>query len=183
MSRRIIIVFFSFLCVGRLVLAQEQEAPERLTQEQFACETIKILKLEYRLPAAPLAKDCVNLLENLGISPLKGWDPKAFLSKEDYLVLVGKTQGKEGVIHKRAIEVDKINIEIINRKWKEAYEKEGKWLELADLLKNETYFPKGAPQSPYGRPYKDADHDHQVDFYYSPMAAMIDLRDVLSFQE
>ena len=163
--------------------AQESTPQERLTQEQFACETVKILHLEHRLPVAALPKDCVDLLESMGISPLSGWDPKAYLTREGYLVLIGKAQGKEGVIHRRAIEVEQKNTELINRKWKEAHDKTGQWPSLDQLLSDPVYFPKGAPKSPYGRKYRDADNDHQVDFYYSPMATLIEFREAISSQD
>src|SRR3989338_9378125 len=75
-----------------------QALSERLTQEEFAVELVKNLKLEGVLPTAALPGDCVNLLERLGVAPLTGWKNKSFLSREDYLVIIAKTQGKEAMV-------------------------------------------------------------------------------------
>ena len=112
MKKIILIIGLVIIC-SSTVFAQEQ----RLTQEEFACETVEIMKIEYLLPVAALASDCVDVLEDLGISPLKGWRRKEFLSREDYFVLVGKAQGKEGLVHKRAYDVEIKNIEFIDKKW------------------------------------------------------------------
>ena len=71
-------------------------------------------------------------------------------------------------------------MEIINEMWKESYDQTGKWMPLSELLKDKTYFPDGAPKSPYGHPYKDANGDHKVDPYFSPMAALVGFRQSLT---
>ncbi len=163
--------------------AQTFDESQPLTQEEFAVEVVKLLKLEYLLPTAALAADCVTLLEQLGISPLAGWKPKALLTREDYLVIVGKVQGKEGLVHQRAVEVEQKNIEIINHKWQQAYEQSGEWIPLAALLNDKNYFPEGVPQSPYGLTYRDENNDHKADAFVSPIVKLIQLRENLSNQK
>ncbi len=176
-------IIFTLLILGFLNLisfkafAQEVKLDERLTQEQFAVELVKIMKLEYRLPTASLPRDSVNLLESIGVSPILGWRNKEFLKQEDYLVIIGKAQGKERLVHKRALDIEERNIEVINEKWQESYDQIKEWLSLDALLNNKTYFPNGAPKSPYGTSYNDADGDHRVDRFFSPIAALEKFRE------
>ena len=177
----LILTILSLFLVSTLkVFAQDFEEGKKVTQEEFAVEMVKVLDIEDLLPTAALANDCVDLLNSLGIAPLKGWHPKEFLNQEDYLVIVGKAQGKEGVVHKRATEIEEKNIEIINQKWREAYEAEDQWIPLSKLLKDKKYFPNGAPKSPYGITYKDANGDHRVDHFLAPVAKLQQIRQAFS---
>lgn len=158
------------------------EPPERLTQEEFAVELVKGMHLENSLPTAALAGDCVDLLERIGISPLGGWDNKALLAQEDYLVVMAKAHGKESMLHKRAMAVEEKNIDVINKKWQESYEKTGRWPSLPELLADKNYFPEGAPESPYGLAYQDRNNDHKVDRHFLPVTSLLKLRENLSSQ-
>jgi len=111
--------------------------------------------------------DCARLLEDLGISPLEGWDINKALNEDDYTVLIAKAFGKEKVVHTKAVEVCQKNIKIINQRWQEA-EKENKGILLEELLNNKDYFPAGPPKCPYGVRYQDKDNDHTVDVHYHP---------------
>lgn len=179
MKKLFLIIFLFALSVS--VQAQESPVDDRLTQEAFAVELVKIMDLEDRLPVSSLPRDSVNLLDGLGISPLDGWMPKEFLNQEDYLVLIGKAQGKEGLVHKRAIQVERKNMDLINEKWKSAYEATKVWPSLEQLLNDKEYFPNGAPQSPYGIKYADRNRDHKVDPYFSPLADLSKIREFLTF--
>ena len=174
-------IFLTFLMLAILasnsVFAQEEKP---LTQEQFAVELVKAMKLQNLLPKAPLPRDAVKLLDHLGIAPMTGWKNKELLGREDYLVIIGKAQGKENLVHQRALEVEEKNIEIINAKWQQAFDEEKKWPSLSELLKSEKFFPKGAPKSPYGIKYRDTNGDHKIDPYFSPIASLIEIRESLS---
>ncbi len=135
---------------------------EMLTQEQFAVQLVKNMKLEEHLPAAALPSDCVNLLENLGISPLKGWDRKAKLMEEDYTVIIAKAVGQEKVVFIKAGEVCQKTIKKINKHWQENPK-----LSLEELLNDKNIFPQGRPQCPYGLKYKH--RDHTVERHFHPL--------------
>lgn len=161
---------------------EEAQAGERLTQEEFAVELVKLMKLDGRLPTAALSSDCITFLEKLGIMPLSGWDAKALLNQEDYLVVLAKIHGKEKMLHERAAAVEEKNIQVINQKWKESQDKDKRWPPLKELLKDKRYFPNGPPMSPYGFKYRDRNNDHKVDMPFLPISALMDLRDALSTQ-
>ena len=184
MKKIVIAIFLSAvyaLGTNSLILAQPALSEENpLTQEQFAVELVKLLKIENLLPLAALPSDCVNLLESYAISPLKGWDNKSLLKQEDYLVLVGIVQGKEQMIHQRAVQAEEANIEIINKQWEKAQVDSGRWLSLNELLNSKEYFPNGAPQSPYGVKYSDKNNDHKVDAFQIPVAKLVDIRQFLA---
>lgn len=153
-----------------------QEYEERITQEEFAVELVKSMKLEGSLPLAALASDCIDLLQRLGVSPLEGWQPKNYLTKEDYLVLLGKAHGKEDKVHELGEMVELENVRVINEKWQESYQQLGRWLTIEELLNSDTYFPDGPPKSPYGNTYQDEDGDHKVDETYLPAVGLMKLR-------
>jgi len=157
--------------------AQEEE---RVTQEEFACELIQTMKLSGVLPLASLASDCADALERLGISPMAGWNNKAYLGKEDYQVILAKAYGKEARLHEIAQKVEQNNISVINEKWKEVHEELGKWIALEDLLNNKNYFPNGLPKSPYGHAYQDDDGDHKVEAPFNPTVGLMKIRQALS---
>ena len=160
-----------------------EEAPqmsERLIQEEFAVELVKMMHLDHLLPTAALASDCVSLLERIGISPMQGWKNKALLTQEEYLVVLAKTYGREGILHKRAVAVEEKNIEVINTHWQSSYDKNGRWVLLAELLSDKEYFPQGPPKSPYGHGYKDDNNDHKVDRKFLPTVGLMKLRDFIS---
>jgi len=172
----VIIAAYSNPCLAQQLPGVDDD----LTEEQFAVELVKILELEHLLPQAALEVDNVHLLERIGVSPLKGWHPKSKLKKEDYLVIIGKIQGKERLIHKRALEVEEANIAMINRAWQNAYDREGTWPSLASLLSNQEYFPNGVPKSPYGTKYIDKDNNHTVDPLFSPIVNLLKLRESIT---
>lgn len=159
--------------------AEDQDV-QVLTQEQFAVELVKMINLEGSLPTAALPSDCVDFLERIGISPLGGWNNKAVLSQEEYLVILAKAQGKEVVLHERALSVENKNIEVINKKWQEAFDKTGAWPSLSDLLMNKDYFPDGPLKSPYGLKYQDKNNDHKVDQGGFPVVGLIRFRESFS---
>ena len=136
---------------------------ETLTQGQFAVKLVKSMKLYDRLPIAALPSDCVALLENMGISPLKGWDRKALLTEEDYTVIIAKAIGKENVVHTKAAEVCHRTIDVIDEAWQKYPA-----LSLEELLSDKEIFPEGPPQCPYGLKYEDKDDNHKVDQHYHP---------------
>lgn len=150
---------------------------KRITQEEFALELVKGIRVENYLPTSALKSDCVDLLERFGIAPLKGWKNKEFLTQEDYLVVMGKMRGKEGLINQRAIAVERKNHEIINQKWREAFQKRANWPSLNELLSDKEFFPDGPPQSPYGLKYEDRNSDHVLDEPFLPVAILIKLHD------
>ncbi|MFH1359450.1 MAG: hypothetical protein ABIJ41_00240 [Candidatus Omnitrophota bacterium] len=180
MMNKILIGLLIFLgVIVSSVLAQE--ASERLTQEEFACEMIKTMNLDSRLPLAALPGDCVDVLEGFGIAPMTGWDNKAYLSQEDYLVILSKAEGKEAMLYKTANAVEKKNAEVINQKWQESYQKTKKWMSLSELMEDKNYFPKGAPKSPFGVRYRDRNNDHKVDEPFLPIVGLIEMRELLSY--
>lgn len=163
---------------GHFSFAQKLE--ERLTQEEFAVEVVKNLRLEGILPTAALARDCIDLLERIGIAPLGGWDSKSDLTQEDYLVVIAKAHGKETMLHQRAMAVEEKNIAVINQKWQEAYEKTGNWIPLQELLGDKNYFPEGPLSSPYKLEYEDRNGDHKVDSHFLPIVSLMKLRELLT---
>jgi hypothetical protein len=165
---------------GGEAVGEKDLEDQPLTQEEFATELVDIMQLEELLPVAALPSDYTHLLDRLGVAPLNGWDNKAFLTREDYLVIIGKAQGKEGVVHRRAVAIEQKNIDAINQKWQQAYDQTGSWPSLSELLNNPAYFPHGAPKSPYGITYKDVNGNHQVDPIFLPAADLMELREFLS---
>ena len=163
------VFLFSFLSVNIFA----EEIGERLTQEQFAVELVKAVKLSSFLPTAALPSDCVSFLERLGIAPFGGWKNKALMTQEDYLVVMAKIHGKEGLVFEKAALVEEKNIAIINQKWQEAYDKSGRWMPLVELLRDKTYFPQGALESPYKLSYEDKNNDHKVDPHFYPAAFFV----------
>ncbi len=145
-------VVLSLLC--NLAFAQQAKA---FTQELFAVELVKNMKLQDHLPIAALASDCVDLLDNLGISPLKGWDRNALLTEEDYTVIIAKAVGKEGVVYAKSVEICKKNVELINKHWQEHSD-----LTLSALFDNKDIFPAGRPECPYGLAYKQKGQKKKV---------------------
>ncbi len=172
----------AFLVFGGMPgFAQDEKFNERLTQEEFCLEVLKNMNMEGWLQTAALGSDCISLLERLGVAPLTGWDNKAFLSQEDYLVVMAKLRGKEEMVHRRAIQVEEKNREVINNKWNDAYKKEGRWMVLTELLSDKNYFPEGPPKSPYGLVYQDEDNNHQVDKGTPLVWPIIKMRQDLTF--
>jgi hypothetical protein len=157
---KLFLVFF-LLLLNSVAFSQERT----LTQEEFAVQLVKNMKLDSWLPIAALPSDCVTLLESLGISPLKGWNRKALLTDDDFTVIIAKSVGKERLVHIKAAEVCHRNIEIINERWRKNPD-----LTLEELLNNEDIFPNGSPQCPYGLKYQDTDSNHKVDQHYHPIA-------------
>lgn len=179
MRYRTILILFFFLSACSWCHAQE-ELGERITQEEFAVELIKNMRMHGWLPTSALAGDCVEVLKRLGISPLKGWDNKALLEQEDYLVILAKLNGKERMVHKRAVAVEEKNTEAINKKWQESYDATGKWVPLDELLKDTRYFPNGPPESPYGLEYQDQNGDHKVDKHFLPAVGLMKLGEIFA---
>lgn len=158
------VILFSMLVlfsIGNIASAQN----EAMTQEQFAVKLVHSMKLYDRLPLTALPSDCVELLESLGISPLKRWDGKALLTEEDYTVIVAKAVGKESVVHEKSVELCNRNIDKLNRLLKKNPN-----LSLKELLADKSILPEGSPQCPYGLKYKDKHNKHAVDPHYHPVA-------------
>ena len=176
----ILLILFSIVVSPFCLYAQNGEESEVLTQEQFAVELVKMMNLEGSLPTAALPSDCVDFLERIGISPLRGWNNKALLSQEEYLVILAKAHGKEVVLHERALSVENKNVEVINKKWQEAFDKTGNWPTLDGLLMDRNYFPDGPLKSPYGLKYEDKNKDHKVDPHELPVVSLIRLRESFS---
>ena len=147
------------IAVAGVVCAQE----EPMTQEQLAVQLVKNMKLQDQLPVAALPKDCVALLESLGISPLKGWDPKAPLSQDDYTVIIAKAVGREDIVHKKAAEICQAGRNIINAQWQKRPN-----VPLEELLGDRSVFPNGPPECPYNIKYVDKDKNGEVDPVYPP---------------
>ncbi len=163
--------------LGNAVICFAQEMGEQLTQEAFAVELVKSMKLQSALPTAALAGDCVDLLERVGIAPLNGWKNKELITQEEYMVVMAKAHGKEAMLHDRAVAIEQKNIDVINKKWQESYEKQGKWVSLSELLNDKGYFPEGPLTSPYGLAYEDKNADHKVDQHTLTVADLIKLRE------
>ncbi len=158
----------------------EGKVDKALTQEQFAVEMVRDMRLDGALPTAALPADCVELLERLGIAPLNGWNNKALLAQEDYLVILAKARGKESMLHERAVAVEDKNRDVIDKKWQESFERAGRWVSLDELMSNKDYFPDGPLKSPYGLKYEDRDRDHKVDPHQVPVVGLIRLREFFS---
>ena len=165
---KIIILVACFIFTCSVLYAQGED--EKLTQEQFAVILVNNMQLRSYLSIAPLPSDSISLLEGLGISPLKGWERKEYLTEEDYMVVMGKAKGKEEIIHREATEICQQNIELINRKWKAYFKKYKVWPTLKALLNNTEFFPEGPPLCPYGLRYKDKNNDKAVDIHYHPIS-------------
>lgn len=148
----------------------------RITQKEFAVQLVREMGFDYLLPLAPDSLDCIELLENLGISPMRGWSPNEYLTDDAYTVIIAKAVGKESVVHEQAVWVCENNIEVINKRWQDSFKKQGKWINLEDLLKNSDYFSEGLPKCPFGITYEDKDNDHKVDTHYHPTSFLVKLR-------
>lgn len=61
--------------------------------------------LQSQLPRAYSEDDCIRVLESFGVSPLRGWDRDAILTKSDYTAIMYKLTGKEKLVHKVAQEI------------------------------------------------------------------------------
>ena len=157
-----------------------QNYGERITQEDFAVDLVKAMDLEGWLPDAALASDCADLLERLGISPLTGWEKGAYLSHEDYLVLLNKAYGKEEVVHEKATLVQHKMIQEIDHKWQISYDDLGQWLSLDELFNNKKYFPHGPLVSPYGINFQDANGNHKIDKSQPAVVSLIKLKNMIS---
>lgn len=182
MKRVSFIFIIIFLISAAHAFAQSFE-DKQITQEEFACELVRTMNLQSWLPLSALPRDCLSVLEQFGISPIKGWDNNAYLTKEDYLVILSKAHGKEILLYETADSIEKKNIALINSKWQQAYEKEGSWPSLESLLNNSVYFPNGTPKSPYGHSYEDANNDHLVDQRFLPFLSLMELRKALSYYQ
>ena len=66
---------------------------EHITQAEFISIIISILKLEYRLPAAPTLSDKAELLTDIGYVPLDGWVFDKVLNKGDAAVVLVRLLG------------------------------------------------------------------------------------------
>ncbi|MFC1704165.1 hypothetical protein ACFL1E_05225 [Candidatus Omnitrophota bacterium] len=160
MKKKIRVIFL--LCaLGCMFCAVSFSQEQPMTQEEFAVELVRSMKLHDVLPLAALPQDCIKLLESLGIAPLKGWDAKAPLSEDDYMVVVAKSIGKEKMVHQKAIEVCDRIIYVVNGRWQKKPH-----MSLLELLSDRSIFPEGPPQCPYGLRFEDSDEDHRVDPHY-----------------
>lgn len=165
-----ILIFVGIFAFWKIGLGEERQ---KLTQEKFAEIMVKNMKLQNRLPLAALPSDSVDLLESLGISPLKGWRRKSFLTQGDYVTIIAKASGKERVVYKNAVDVCQCNENFINQQWKENYRISGNWISLSQFFKNKEIFPYGTPLCPFGLKYEDKDGDHIVDHHYHSAANLL----------
>lgn len=172
-----ILILSTTIALGCAANGFAQEMSERLTQEEFAVELVKSMKLQSALPTAALASDCVDILERIGIAPLNGWKNKELITEEEYMVVMAKAHGKEAMLHDRAVAIEQKNIEVIDKKWQESYDKNGHWVSLNELLNDKNYFPEGPIKSPYGLAYEDKNGDHKVDAHTLTVADLIKLRE------
>lgn len=175
--KKIALISLLILLVAGIDAAFAQQ--EKMLEKEFAVELVKEMKFDSLLPVAPNAMDCVALLENLGISPLGGWKPNDYLSTDAYTVIIAKALGKESIVYKEAARVNQNNIDVVNKRWQDAYRKYGRWLSLDELLQDTSIFPQGIVRSPFGFKYTDKNNDHQVDPQYPPTSFLARLRMVL----
>jgi len=64
---------------------------------------------------------------------------------------------------KAKINACKTNVDLINSQIELHYANEGKWPEdLDDILSNESYFPDGPPECPFGKKYIYREARHRV---------------------
>ena len=158
----ILVLFLSFS-----YCQQKEEEFQRVTEGEFAVRLVKLMGIERRLPPAPLRADYIEVLESIGIAPLKGWHEDKILTRENYAVIMALAAGKEKLVWDKAQEVCDRNVEAINSRWelKRKLDRRPN-VTLEELIKDKTYFPEGPPMCPYCKPYKDKDgkvekHNHK----------------------
>jgi hypothetical protein len=66
------------------------QTDERHTQADFVSILIRLLGLENRLPTGAILPDKIELLDELGCTPLHGWQPEQMLTKGDVAVVLGQ---------------------------------------------------------------------------------------------
>jgi len=161
---QILILVTGFWLLVSGLYAQETPA-KKMTEGEFAVKLVKMMKLQRLLPPAPLAEDCIRVLEQFGIAPLTGWNANRELTKENYAVVIAMASGKEGVVGEKAQEACDKNVDIINQRWQLKYNATNRWPALDELFKDTALFPKGRPVCPYRARYEDKDGDHKVDIH------------------
>lgn len=130
----------------------ELRMDRRIRQGKFARQLIYSLEFESRLPLTASEDDAIKLLNSLGISPLKGWDRYAPLTEDDYTVVIGKSIGKEYLVHEKAQEVCDEVVKLLNVEWALYKAKHGRYSILEKLILDKSVFPK-KPECPYGVSY------------------------------
>ncbi len=131
---------------------EEISAANRVRQGAFARQLIYSLEYESRLPLAASEDDAITLLRSMGISPLKGWDRFAPLTEDDATVIIGKTSGKEYLVHDKAQEVCDEIVKLLNVEWELYKVQNGRYALLEKLILDKSIFPR-KPECPYGNPY------------------------------
>ena len=162
MKLKYYLISFCLICVLVLsfppTLYSQEEEFEKITEGEFAVRLVKMMRLERSLPPAPLQADYVDLLERVGISPLRGWDQDRLLTRDNYAIIIAMAAGKEKLVWEKSQEVCDHNVEAINSRWELKRDLDKRpTVTLEEVLEDKIYFPEGSPQCPYGRPYRAVD--------------------------
>lgn len=155
------LLMFVFFLVAVLP-ASSEESGYGISQGEFAVQLINVLNLQSYLPPAPLTKDYINTLELFGISPLKGWQARAGLTEEDYIVIMSKLSGQEKEVYKTGVGFCHKVIRVIHEAWQDQYEKDGRWETLDELFRDPRFFAGEIPQCPFGFHYRVKRGEHRV---------------------
>jgi len=101
MRRKCVVFTFLFL-FGMVSWGLSQQKWPQVRQGEYAESLVRALKIQRHLPLAFNEEDCISLLEGYGVSPLKGWDRNAPLTKDDFAAVVVKARGREKDVHSLA---------------------------------------------------------------------------------
>lgn len=163
------LVFFlpAIFLFPTILFAAEDTAPRPpLTEGEFAVQLARTMNLQRSLPPAPLAEDCIELLEQLGIAPPAGWDAARRLSRQNYTVIMGIATGKETQVSadlQKACDMNARMIDVLY--WQQQHISLATVDNLGQMLENRALFPTGPPVCPYGVPYEDKDGDGRIDLH------------------
>jgi len=127
---------------------------KKIRQGTFARQLVRSLGWQYRLPLTATEQQCMNLLDRLGISPLKGWDRFAPLTEDDYAVVMGLAQGEEHLVHSKAQEVCDRIVKDLNVQWALHFAQNRRYPILEKLITEKSAFDKERYSCPYGHPFK-----------------------------
>jgi len=146
----------------RFTVEEEALRARQVRQGLFARQLVRSLELESGLPQAASEDDCIRILNDLGISPLKGWDRFGRLTSDDYTVVMGKIVGKEFLVHQKAQEVCGEIMKLLNVEWSLYYAQNGRYPLLEKLITDKSLFPGAEPRCPYGVAYRVGGFKPQV---------------------
>jgi len=132
----------------------EERLNRKTRQGAFARQLVRTMALEGSLPLAASEADCIQMLRDSGIAPLKGWDRYAPLTDDDYSVIVGKAIGKEYDVHENAQFVCDQIVKLLNVEWSLHFAQHDRYPLLEKLITNKSIFPVKEPRCPYGEIYK-----------------------------